>query len=151
QSFHHELVHQSSLSAEAEGKLGAPKQGGLPYYLWTLTWGLGWVPALAALGGAVSVWRSDRGRGGWRLGCLLVPAPLLYLVFMGVQGRYFGRWLLPIFPMLCLLAALFVFQLADAITRLAGRISLRVANRRAATAGAGEGVPPGLRAGILIA
>ena len=52
QSFHSELVHQSTLSAEAQGKLGAPRDGGLVYYLWSLTWGLGWAPALAALGGA---------------------------------------------------------------------------------------------------
>ena len=100
--FHSELVHQSTLSAEAQGKLGAPKEGGLLYYLWTLTWGLGWVPALAALGGALAVWRRER-----RLGWMLVPAPLLFLAFMGLQGRYFGRWLLPIFPILCLLAAFF--------------------------------------------
>jgi hypothetical protein len=149
QGFHHELVHQSSLSAEAQGKLGAPKQGGLLYYLWTLTWGLGWVPALAALGGAVSVWRSDRGED-WRLGWLLVPAPLLYLAFMGIQGRYFGRWLLPIFPILCLLAAVFVLQLASASTRLAERIWLRVASRRGEPVGAGGAAPPGLGAGILI-
>ncbi len=105
--FHHELAHQSSLSAEAQGKLGAPKVGGLAYYLWTLTWGLGWVPALAALGGALSVWRRERA-----LGWVLVPAPVLFLIFMGVEGRYFGRWLLPIFPLLCLLGALFAVQLA---------------------------------------
>ena len=39
-----ELVHQSTLSAESQGKLGAPKEGGLVYYLWSFTWGLGWVP-----------------------------------------------------------------------------------------------------------
>ena len=104
-SFHSQLVHQSQQSAEAQGKLGAPKHGGILYYLWTLTWGLGWVPALAALGGALSVWRRERG-----LGWLLVPAPLLFLLFMGTQTRYFGRWLLPIFPILCLLAACFVVQ-----------------------------------------
>jgi hypothetical protein len=114
--FHAELIHQSTLSAEAQGKLGAPHDGGLAYYLWTLTWGLGWVPALAALGGALSVWRRERA-----LGWLLVPAPLLYLAFMGIQGRYFGRWLLPIFPILCLLAALFALQLCDALVRLASR------------------------------
>jgi hypothetical protein len=108
--FHSELVHQSTLSAEAQGKLGAPHNGGLAYYLWTLTWGFGWVPALAALGGALSVWRRERA-----LGWLLVPAPLLYLAFMGLQGRWFGRWLLPIFPILCLLAALFAVQLAGVI------------------------------------
>jgi 4-amino-4-deoxy-L-arabinose transferase-like glycosyltransferase len=118
--FHSELVHQSTLSAEAQGKLGAPHDGGLAYYLWTLTWGLGWAPALAALAGALSVWWRERA-----LGWVLVPAPLLYLAFMGLQGRYFGRWLLPIFPILCLLAALFAVQLADAIARRRPR--LRVA------------------------
>jgi 4-amino-4-deoxy-L-arabinose transferase-like glycosyltransferase len=108
QSFHSELVHQSTLSAEAQGKLGAPREGGFLYYLWTLTWGLGWVPALAALGGATMVWRKEQ-----RLGWLLVPAPLLFLAFMGLQGRYFGRWLLPIFPILCLLAAFFALRLCN--------------------------------------
>jgi hypothetical protein len=112
-SFHRELVHQSTLSAESQGKLGAPRHGGIAYYLWSLTWGLGWVPALAALGGALTVWRSER-----RLGWLLVPAPLLFLAFMGLQGRYFGRWLMPILPILCLLAALFLVQAAEAGARL---------------------------------
>ena len=112
-TFHRELVHQSSLSAEAQGKLGAPKHGGIAYYLWSLTWGLGWAPALAALGGALTVWRFER-----RVGWLLVPAPLVFLVFMGLQGRYFGRWLLPIFPILCLLAAYFALVLVRAGARL---------------------------------
>jgi hypothetical protein len=116
-SFHSGLVHQSTLSAEAQGKLGAPKDGGFAYYLWSLTWGLGWVPALAALGGALSVWRRERA-----LGWLLVPAPLLYLAFMGLQGRYFGRWLLPVFPIVCLLAALFTLQLAGIAVRQAPRL-----------------------------
>jgi hypothetical protein len=112
-SFHAELVHQSTLSAEAQGKLGAPKQGGLLYYLWSFTWGLGWAPALAALGGALTVWRSHR-----RMGWLLVPSALLFLAFMGLQGRYFGRWLLPIFPIVCLLAAVFAVQLIERAMRL---------------------------------
>jgi hypothetical protein len=119
-SFHEELVHQSMLSAEAQGKLGAPKDGGVAYYLWSLTWGLGWVPALAALGGALTVWRKSQS-----LGWILVPAPLLFLAFMGLQGRYFGRWLLPVFPIVCLLAALFALQLADMLARRLPR--LRVA------------------------
>jgi hypothetical protein len=106
--FKAELDHQSQLSGEPQGKLGAGHAGGVRYYLWSLTWGLGWVPALAALGGALTIWRTDR-----RLGWLLVPPPLLFLVFMGLQGRYFGRWLLPIFPIVCLLAAYFALQLAS--------------------------------------
>jgi hypothetical protein len=112
-SFHGELVHQSTLSAESQGKLGAPKDGGLLYYLWSFTWGLGWVPAVFALGGALSIWRSNP-----RLGWLLVPASLLFLGFMGLEGRYFGRWLLPIFPVVCLLAAYFAVELIGAARRL---------------------------------
>jgi hypothetical protein len=51
-----------------------------------------------------------------------VPAPVLYLAFMGLQGRYFGRWLLPIFPILCLLAAAFALQAADALARRRPRV-----------------------------
>jgi 4-amino-4-deoxy-L-arabinose transferase-like glycosyltransferase len=122
--FHAELVHQSSLSTEAQGKLGAPKQGGLIYYLWSLTWGLGWLPALFALGGALTIWRRHA-----RLGWMLVPPALLFLAFMGLQGRYFGRWLLPIFPIVCLLAAYFAVSL---IARVAAALAARrvTASRR---------------------
>jgi len=121
--FRSELAHQSAQSGEAQGKLGAPRDGGLAYYLWTLTWGLGWAPALAALAGAVAIWRRDA-----RVGWMLVPAPIAFLIFMGVQGRYFGRWLLPIFPLLCLLAAYFVLWTARRVgARRAGRLPRRLA------------------------
>jgi 4-amino-4-deoxy-L-arabinose transferase-like glycosyltransferase len=103
--FYSELVHQSSLSDEAQGKLGAPKEIGIFYYLWSFSWGLGWVPALAALGGAIAIWPRHA-----RIGWLLVPAAILFLGFMGLQDRYFGRWLLPIFPIVCLLAAYFALR-----------------------------------------
>jgi Dolichyl-phosphate-mannose-protein mannosyltransferase len=132
-AFEQGLAHQSSLSGEAQGKLGAPRESGFVYYLWSLTWGLGWVPAVAALGGAVTVWWREP-----RLGWVLVPAPLLYLVFMGAEGRYFGRWLLPIFPILCLLAALFALQLA----RTAARFTQRFFEQRTPRA---ERAPPAER------
>ncbi len=109
-AFEQGLAHQSSLSGEVQGKLGAPRESGLVYYLWSLTWGLGWVPSIAAFAGAVMVWWRER-----KLGWMLVPAPLLYLLFMGSEGRYFGRWLLPIFPILCLLAAFAALQCARAL------------------------------------
>jgi hypothetical protein len=150
-SFHAELVHQSSLSAEAQGKLGAPKQGGFVYYLWSLSWGLGWLPALAALGGALTVWRR-RPALGW----MLVPAPLLFLLFMGLQGRYFGRWLMPILPLLCLLAAFFALQAAGA---LGGAASRALANRRGRARGereagsraTGRRATPALGVAVLLA
>ncbi len=123
-NFEQGIAHQSTVSSEAEGKLGAPHESGILYYLWSFTWGLGWVPALAALGGAFTVWWRER-----RLGWVLVPASLLYLAFMGAQGRYFGRWLLPIFPIVCLLAALFALQLAGLAARLLTRGFLAVEAR----------------------
>jgi Dolichyl-phosphate-mannose-protein mannosyltransferase len=119
-AFHGELVHQSTLSAESQGKLGAPKEGGLVYYLWSFTWGLGWGPSLAALGGAVAIWRDER-----RLGWLLVPAALAFIAFMGLQGRYFGRWLMPIFPVVCLLGACFVVWAIEWCARAQGGKALR--------------------------
>lgn len=122
-AFKDGIERQSTVSSEAQGKLGAPHESGIFYYLWSFTWGLGWVPALAALGGAITVWWRQR-----RLGFMLVPVPLLYLAFMGTQDRYFGRWLMPIFPFVCLLAALFATQLAAAAARLI--VGLAEATRR---------------------
>jgi len=94
-----DALHREALVAAGTAKLGVTEHSGLLYYLWTASWGLGWAPALLALGGAVLLVRDDR-----RLAALLVPAPVLFILFMGSWDRYFGRWLLPIFPFLCLLA-----------------------------------------------
>src|SRR5665213_1864879 len=116
--FRAELERQSNYTAMGRASwTGAPRQGSFVYYLWSFTWGLGWVPALAALGGAVTVWRRER-----RLGWVLVPVALLYLLFLSLQGRYFGRWLLPIFPIACLLAANFALEAAAWATRRAPRL-----------------------------
>jgi len=45
---------------------------------------------------------------------------------MGLEGRYFGRWLLPIFPILCLLAAFFALRVVEALGT-SGRLRLGVA------------------------
>jgi hypothetical protein len=100
-AFSDGLSHQSDATGSELGKLGSPDESGVRYYLWTLTWGLGWLPLLFALGGAV--WAIVRDR---RLALVLVPGPILFLLFMGLQTRFFGRWLLPVYPLVCLLAAL---------------------------------------------
>ncbi len=108
--FQDGLQHQSDQSSNAAGKLGAPDESGFVYYLWTFTWGLGWVPALAALGGlAVSTVR-DRGAA-----IVLGVPPVLFLLFLGLQERFFGRWMLPIYPFLCLFAALGALAAVDAL------------------------------------
>jgi hypothetical protein len=51
--------------------------------------------------------------GDRRLAALLVPAAIIFLVFMGSQGRYFGRWLMPVLPIFCLLSSYAVLRAAD--------------------------------------
>jgi hypothetical protein len=99
-AFREGLSHQSEAAGDGGGKLGLSTDSGIVYYLGTATWGLGWLPALAALGGAIGLAVRDR-----RLAAVLIPAPLVFLVFMGTQDRFFARWLLPVYPLLCLLAA----------------------------------------------
>ena len=99
-AFREGLSHQSEASGDGGGKLGLSTDSGIVYYLGTATWGLGWLPALAALAGAIGLVVKDR-----RLALVLLPAPIAFLLFMGTQDRFFARWLLPVYPLVCLLAA----------------------------------------------
>jgi 4-amino-4-deoxy-L-arabinose transferase-like glycosyltransferase len=107
-AFTNGLTHQSDASGDAAGKLGLTQKNGILYYLWSFGWGLGWVPLFFAVGGAVRLWFDER-----RLFWVMVPAVLLFVFFMGSQERYFGRWLMPVFPFVCILAAYAAFELVD--------------------------------------
>jgi 4-amino-4-deoxy-L-arabinose transferase-like glycosyltransferase len=107
-AFVNGLTHQSDASGDAAGKLGLTQSNGYLYYLWSFGWGLGWVPLLFAVGGAVRLWFDER-----RLFWVMVPAIVLFVLFMGSQERYFGRWLMPVFPFVCILAAYAAFELVD--------------------------------------
>jgi hypothetical protein len=112
-AFANGLTHQSDASGDSAGKLGLTQKNGYLYYLWSFGWGLGWVPLALAAGGAVRLWFADR-----RLVWVLAPAIVLFVLFMGSQERYFGRWLIPVFPLVCILAAYAAFELADRGGRL---------------------------------
>ncbi|HET6448335.1 MAG TPA: glycosyltransferase family 39 protein [Conexibacter sp.] len=119
-AFHAGVARQRTLaSGEELAKLGLTQRNGVVYYLWSLTWGLGWIPALAAVVGGVRLLLRDR-----RLALVLLPAPLLYVLFMGLQERYFGRWLLPVLPIVTLLAAYGGLSLARAVAARAPRLAL---------------------------
>jgi 4-amino-4-deoxy-L-arabinose transferase-like glycosyltransferase len=109
-AFHEGLRHQSEAADDAIGKLGLTQHSGTAYYLWTFTWGLGFVPAITAALAIVVLALRDRPAF-----VVLAPAPILFLLFMGSQSRFFGRWLMPVFPIVCLLAAYLVVRAADAL------------------------------------
>jgi hypothetical protein len=83
------------------------ESGGLAYYLDSLTWGLGWAGMAAALAGAVLMLRRDTVRG-----LMLVAVPVVLFAYLAAQSRYFGRWLLPAYPALAMLAAVAISQAA---------------------------------------
>jgi hypothetical protein len=104
----------SDLRDQAEVAADDPKpgqeSGGVSYYLDSLTWGLGWAAALAALAGALLELRRNLVRG-----LMLVAVPLALFVYLSMQSRYFGRWLLPAYPALAMLGALALARAADAL------------------------------------
>ncbi len=113
-AFVNGLTHQADASGDAAGKLGLTQDNGYLYYLWSFGWGLGWVPLVFAAGGAVRLWFDER-----RLFWVMVPAIVLFVLFMGSQERYFGRWLMPVFPLVCILAAYAAFELVEWASRFA--------------------------------
>ena len=116
-AFQAGVATQQSLAGGAEPvKLGTTAASGTAYYLWTFTWGLGWAPSLAAVGGAVLLIVRRR----LTMALVLLPDPIAFIVFMGDQQRFFGRWLLPIFPIVALLGAYATVELVRWIVRTRG-------------------------------
>jgi 4-amino-4-deoxy-L-arabinose transferase-like glycosyltransferase len=105
---------RSQLSGQSDqastAKLGQDDTLGWFYYVKTLTWGFGWLPMIAAIAGGVLALVRD-----WRRGLLLVVFPVVLWLYLGEQGRHFGRWLMPIYPALCILAGYAVVSAAEAI------------------------------------
>jgi hypothetical protein len=117
-----DMRKQTETAGEEGGKLGLAKTSGWAYYLGTTTWGLGWLPSLFAVGGAITL-LVRRNRLAW----VLLPAPLLLFLYLGHQSRFFARWMLPVYPLLCILAAFAAVALADRLARrfvLAGLCAL---------------------------
>jgi hypothetical protein len=100
---------QLSAQAATAGDFGKVGQNGTgaSYYVGSLTWGLGWVAALAALAGAVLELRRDVVRG-----LIFIAFPIALFVYLSLQARFFSRWLLPAYPVLALLAGSALAQAA---------------------------------------
>jgi hypothetical protein len=116
-SFFSGVSQQASQAAGTEPvKLGSNPGSGVDYYLWTFAWGLGWGPTIAALGGGALLLVRRR----IAIALVLLPAPIAFIVFMGDQQRFFGRWLMPIFPIVALLGAWGAVELGRALSRPRG-------------------------------
>jgi MFS family permease len=106
-SFLYGVREQRTYAGDVE-KIGLEDVSGWGYYLWTLTWGYGWIPlGLSALGAVFAV------RRDWRTALLLISFVVVFWLFMGVQTRFYGRWLLPVYPFLALLAGYGVVRLSQ--------------------------------------
>src|SRR3954454_20157500 len=105
---------QLSAQAQTAGDFGKVGQEGtgVGYYLHTLTWGLGWLACVAALAGAALELRRDVVRG-----LALIAFPLALFIYLSLQARFFGRWLLPAYPVFALLAGAAIAQAAEALGR----------------------------------
>ena len=109
-TFRDGLNEQASASNDGGGKLGLTESSGILYYAKTTLWGLGVIPVIAAVAGAALMPR--------RHALVLVPAVLVFLLFMGMQDRFFARWLLPVYPILCLLAAYGAVRALERVPRI---------------------------------
>ena len=143
-AFREGLSHQSTAAGDAIGKLGLTQDNGVGYYLWTFTWGMGWIPLVAAVAGAILLLRDEP-----RLVAVLAPAPILFVLFMGSQARFFGRWLIPVFPFVALLAAYCIFELADTLGRRSPRLRL-TAMALGVVALCGQGLVYSLHIGLVL-
>jgi hypothetical protein len=99
-----------SVTPPGSRKLGQAELNGFLHYLWVFSWGFGWLPSLTAIAGAVLMVRRNL-----IAAVILIPAPVLYLVFMGMRGGFISRYMLPAFPFVAILAGYGLCALAQAI------------------------------------
>ena len=116
------LVHLVAVQHQVGGRGAAPAGGSAKLGQSSEP---GWVllPAHADLGARLAAHaRRRRRRAGSR--CVAQPRgaaccsslfPLLLLVFLGREARFFGRWFLPAYPALCVLAAYAAVRTVDAL------------------------------------
>lgn len=106
-------LHEQMTVPRVPGETHAPA---IVYYAKTLTWGLGWLPLLAAAAGAALLIARDRVNA-----LILVPVPLVLLAMLSTGNQLFARWLLPAYPALVLLAAYAAVSAVDRLPRPAPR------------------------------
>jgi hypothetical protein len=114
---------RSDLRGQAEITANVPKPGqeggGVGYYLDSLGWGFGILPSLAAAAGAFVLATRDLRRA-----VILAAFPLALLIYLALQSRYFGRWSLPAYPALALLAAVALARASELVRGTAAQTAV---------------------------
>ena len=106
--FHADLTLQGKVAAR--DKIGGGDPNGFRYYLSTFGWGFGYLASIAALAGGVWLWFRDR-----RVFWVLIPVLPLFFIYMALRARHFGRWMLPTYPILCMIASYAVWRLVELV------------------------------------
>jgi hypothetical protein len=146
-AFQDGISTQASLAGGADPvKLGTTAGSGSAYYIWTFTWGLGWAPSLAALGGSALLLVRRR----LTMALVLLPAPIAFIIYMGDQQRFFGRWLMPVFPIVALLGAYGTVELVRWLVRT-GRAPALLAAPLAAVVMLGQGLASSIHNDVVLA
>ena len=113
-TFHVETRHYNPVFFNGRITFGDP---GLPFYLATMAWKTTLVTLPMVCAALVfALLRLRRGRYGRTVG-LLVAYVVFFTLQMGLSARKEPRYLLPVFPILDVVAALGVVQSVDAIGR----------------------------------
>lgn len=106
----------------------APVEAPWETYLKHLRRNMSWPAYIAMLAGCVMAglrtWQGGPGRGRW---ALVLAFPLVYFWFISRQTLVFGRYLLPMIPFACLLAAMAVVPFAGILRKLTVPRQLRTA------------------------
>jgi hypothetical protein len=106
-------LHDQMTVPRVPGETHAPA---IVYYAKTLTWGLGWLPLLAAAVGAALLVARDRTKA-----LIVLPVPLVLLAMLSTGNQLFARWLLPAYPALVLVAAYGAVAAVDRLPRTGRR------------------------------
>lgn len=128
----------------ATTKLGQAGSAWIGYPV-TLLWGLGVAPLVLAALGLVLAWRRDRARA-----LLLIGFPVVLYVAMAMQERFFGRWMLPAYPALAVLAGYGAVRTVDAARARAPRLRGHMVVALVATVALAQPVVDVVRSDLLL-
>lgn len=87
--------------------LGASSESAFVQFLKTLFWGYGWIPCLFSVIGGVALAKRKQKF------FLLIAFPLIYYILLGTSKLFFVRFVIPLIPFLCILAAFGIVHVSE--------------------------------------